>query len=77
MLASLYKDKFKVGDYVEYRRICRDKDYNETVKVYQGVVAKIFPVDLGSRDVWYASIIKNGGEEEIVLLSKIRKLETN
>lgn len=77
MLASLYKDKFKVGDYVEYRRISRDKNYEETVRIYQGIVTAIFAVDVGSRNVWYAKIIKNGGQEEIVLLSKIRKVETN
>lgn len=77
MLGSMYKDKFKTGDYVEWRSICRDKNYEEIVKIYQGIVKSIFPVDLGSRNVYYAKVMRNGGLEEIVLLSKIRKIETN
>jgi len=77
MLGSMFKDKFKTGDYVEWRRICRDKNYEESVKIYQGIIVSIFPVDVGSRNVYYAKVIKNGGAEEIVLLSKIRKIETN
>ncbi len=73
----MFKDKFKTGDYVEWRRICRDKNYEESVKIYQGIIVSIFPVDVGSRNVYYAKVIKNGGAEEIVLLSKIRKIETN
>jgi actin-related protein len=77
MLGSMYKDKFKTGDYVEWRTICRNKNYEETVKLYQGIVKSVFAVDVGSRNVFYAKVIRNGGQEEIVLLSKIRKLETN
>ena len=77
MLGSLYKNKFDVGDYVEYRRINRNENYEETVILYQGIIKSIIPVDLGSRNVWYAVILRNGGLEEMVLLSKIRKLETN
>ena len=77
MLGSMYKDKFKAGDYVEWRAICRDENYEANVKIYQGLITSVFPVDVGSRDVWYAKIIRNGGFEEIVLLSKIRKIETN
>ena len=77
MLGSMYKDKFKTGDYVEWRKICRNKNYEEIVKLYQGIVKSVFAVDVGSRNVFYAKVIRNGGEEEIVLLSKIRKIETN
>ena len=77
MLGSVYKDKFKTGDYVEWRVICRNENYEETVKLYQGIIKSIFAVDVGSRNVFYAKVLKNGGSEEIVLLSKIRKIETN
>tara|TARA_Y100000592_G_scaffold76871_1_gene120420 strand:+ start:7921 stop:8154 length:234 start_codon:yes stop_codon:yes gene_type:complete len=77
MLGSMFKNKFKTGDYVEWRRICRNENYEEIVKTYQGIIVSIFPVDVGSRNVYYAKVIKNGGNEEIVLLSKIRKIETN
>jgi len=73
----MFKNKFKTGDYVEWRRICRNENYEEIVKTYQGIIVSIFPVDVGSRNVYYAKVIKNGGNEEIVLLSKIRKIETN
>ena len=77
MLGSVYKDKFKTGDYVEWRTICRNENYEANVKLYQGIIKSIFAVDVGSRDVFYAKVIRNGGNEEIVLLSKIRKIETN
>ena len=73
----MYKDKFKTGDYVEWRSICRDKNYEETIRIYQGIIKSVFPVDVGSRNVYYAKVIRNGGLEEIVLLSKIRKVQTN
>ena len=77
VLGSVYKDNFKTGDYVEWRSICRDKNYEANVKIYQGIIKSIFAVDVGSRNVFYAKVIRNGGVEEIVLLSKIRKIETN
>ena len=77
MLGSVYKDKFQVGEYVEWRRICRNENYEESVKIYQGIITSIIAVDVGSRNVWYAKVLKNGGKEETVLLSKIRKLQTN
>lgn len=77
MLGSVYKDKFQVGEYVEWRRICRNQNYEESVKIYQGIITSIIAVDVGSRNVWYAKVLKNGGQEETVLLSKIRKLQTN
>ena len=77
LLGKKYIGKFKAGECVEWRSICRDKNYEEIVKIYQGLILSVFPVDVGSRNVWYAKILKNGGNEEIVLLSKIRKIETN
>ena len=77
MLGSMYKNKFKTGDYVEWRTICRDKNYEDNVKLYQGIIKSVFAVNVGSRNVFYAKVIRNGGQEEIVLLSKIRKIETN
>ena len=77
MLGSVYKNKFKTGDYVEWRTICRNENYEANVKLYQGIIKSIFAVDVGSRDVFYAKVLRNGGTEEIVLLSKIRKIETN
>ncbi len=77
LLGKQYIGRFKAGEYVEWRIICRDKNYEETVKTYQGLILSVFAVDVGSRNVWYAKILKNGGNEEIVLLSKIRKIETN
>jgi hypothetical protein len=77
LLGGKYKDKFEIGQYVEYRRICRNENYEETVKSYQGVIINLRTVDTGGRVVWYADIMKNGGEIDLILLSKIRKIETN
>ena len=77
MLGERYKDKFKVGQYVQWRAICRNEDYEETVKVYQGLITNLRAVDVGGRAVWYADVLKNGGGSSLVLISKIRKLETN
>ncbi len=77
MLGGKYKDKFDIGQYVEYRRISRDENYEATFVTYQGIITDIKCVDSGSRPVWYAVIMKNGGETDLILLSKIRKLETN
>ena len=77
LLGGNYKDKFQIGQYVEYRRICRNSNYEETVKTYQGIITNFKAVDVGGRVVWYADIMKNGGENDLILLSKIRKIETN
>ena len=77
LLGGKYKDKFKIGQYVEYRRICRNENYEESTKLYQGIIIDFKAVDLGGRVVWYADIMKNGGKKDLVLLSKIRKVETN
>ena len=77
MLGSVYKDKFKVGEYAEYRRISRNENYEASTVTYQGIITDIKCIDSGSRPVWYAQILQNGGIHDLVLLSKIRKLETN
>ena len=77
MLGEIYKAKFEVGQYVEWRRICRDENYEENVKLYQGIIIALRPVDVGGRSVWYADVMKNGGEIDLILLSQIRKIQTN
>jgi hypothetical protein len=77
MLGGQYKDKFEIGQYVEWRSICRNENYEETIKIHQGLITNLITVDVGGRIVWYADVLKNGGETSLVLISKIRKLETN
>jgi len=77
LLGGKYKDKFKVGQYVEYRRICRNENYEESVKVYHGIIINLRTVDIGGRNVWYADVLKNGGDTDLILLSQIRKIQTN
>jgi len=77
LLGEQYKDKFEVGQYIQYRRICRDENFEATFKYYQGIIVSINSVESGGRQIWYAKIMKNGGETELILLSKIRKIETN
>ncbi len=77
LLGKVYKNKFEIGQYVEWRTICRNENYEEGVKRHQVIIICLRNVDFGGRDVWYADIMKNGGETHLVLLSKIRKIETN
>ena len=77
VLGGKYKDKFDVGQYVEYRRICRNENYEATIMTYQGIITDILAVDSGGRPIWYAKIMQNGGTTDLILLSKIRKIETN
>jgi hypothetical protein len=77
LLGGKYKDKFKVGQYVEYRRVCRNENYEESVKVYHGIIINLRTVDIGGRIVWYADVLKNGGDTDLILLSQIRKIQTN
>lgn len=77
LLGKKYKNNFRVGEYVEWRSICRNENYEETIKFHQGIITKLRAVDVGGRIVWYADVLKNGGESSLVLISKIRKLETN
>ena len=62
MLGGKYKDKFQVGQYVEYRRISRDENYMASIKTYQGIITDIKCIESGSRPVWYAVILKNSGQ---------------
>tara|TARA_A100001515_G_scaffold143838_1_gene146094 strand:+ start:2726 stop:3007 length:282 start_codon:yes stop_codon:yes gene_type:complete len=77
MLAERYKTLFEIGEYVRWRSICRNENYEELVKLHEGIIIKLRPVDVGGRKVWYADVMENGGKEHLVLLSKIRKVETN
>lgn len=77
MLGEQFKDKFNVGDYVEWRTICRNENYEESVSIYQGIIINLRTITVGGRDVWYADVMKNGGQQDLVLLSRITKLETN
>ena len=77
VLGEKYKDLFKVGDYIEWRKIRRNENYEETIVLYQGIITNLRPITVGGRDVWYADVMKNGGETDLVLISKIRKIETN
>lgn len=77
MLGGKYKDKFEIGQYVEWRRISRNENYEESVNVYHGLISDLRAVDVGGRVVWYADVIANNGSKHLVLLSKIRKIETN
>jgi len=77
LLGGEYKAKFKIGQYVEWRKISRNEDYEESVKLYQGIIINLRAVDVGGRVVWYADVMKNGGGTDLILLSKIRKIETN
>jgi len=77
VLGGQFKDKFKVGDYVEWRRICRNENYEEIITYHQGIITNLRPITVGGRDVWYADVMKNGGQQDLVLLSRITKIETN
>ena len=77
MLAEKYRGMFKVGEYVRWRSICRNENYEELIRLHEGIITKLRPITVGGRDVWYADVMENGGREHIVLLSKIRKVETN
>lgn len=77
VLGGKYKDLFKIGDYIEWRKIRRNENYEETVVYYQGIITGLRTIDVGGRDVWYADVMKNGGTTDLVLISKIRKIETN
>ena len=77
MLAELYRERFNVGEYVRWRSICRNENYEELVRLHEGIIIQLRSITVGGRDVWYADVMENGGKEHLVLLSKIRKVETN
>ena len=78
-LGDVYLDKFKVGDYVKWRSIVRDCNYEENVVEYRGLVIKIYEVrNQFTRPVQCAKILENtSGKTYTVLLHKIEKVETN
>jgi hypothetical protein len=77
LLGNQFKNKFTVGQYVEWTKICRNENYEESINFYQGIITNLRTIDVGGRLVWYADVMKNGGERDLILLSKIRKIETN
>lgn len=77
VLGGQYKDKFEVGDYIQWRNINRNENYEETIVYRQGIITNLRPIDVGGRIVWYADVMENGGSSYLVLLSKITKIETN
>jgi hypothetical protein len=77
LFGGVYRDKFKIGQYIEWRKICRNENYEESVKLNHGIILELRCVDTGGRNVWYALVMKNGGETSLILLSQIRKVETN
>lgn len=77
MLGKSYLTGFEVGEYVEWRRLSRNENYEETIHVYQGIIIQIRATDMGGRMVYYAEVMENGGKTYWILLSKIRKVETN
>ena len=78
-LGQTYLDKFKIGDYVHWRTIIRDSNYDEYYKEYWGIITSFENVkNRNKRDVWYALVLENKSGKTIpVLLHKIRKVETN
>ena len=77
LLGGKYKDEFKIGQYIEWRVICRNENYIERTRTYQGIIIGLRTIDVGGRNVWYADVMRNGGETDLILVSKIRKIETN
>jgi len=80
-LGETYLDKFKVGDYVRWRTIIRDSNYDEYYKEQWGIIVnfKITNQNMKTkRNVYYAVIMENKTGVSIpVLLHKIQKVETN
>ena len=80
-LGHIYLDKFKVGDYVRWRTIIRDSNYDEYYREQWGIIVnfKITNQNVKTkRDVHYAVIMENSTGTTIpVLLHKIQKVETN
>lgn len=78
-LGDAYLNKFKVGDYVKWRTIVRDDNYEANFVEYRGLVIKIYEVrNQFTRPVHCAKILENTtGKTYSVLLHKIEKVETN
>ena len=77
MLGKSYLTGFDVGEYVEWRKMSRNENYEEVISIHQGLIVQIKATDMGGRMVYYAEVMENGGKTYWILLSKIRKLETN
>ena len=78
-LGDVYVQKFKPGDYVKWRNIVRDKNYEASTREYHGLIIKLYQItDEYTRPVQYAKILENNsGKIFHVLLHKIQKVETN
>jgi len=80
-LGEIYLDKFKIGDYVKWRTIIRDSNYDEYYKEQWGLIVKFRIKDSDfktKRNIHYAMILENSTGTTIpVLLHKIQKVETN
>ena len=77
MLGKSYLTGFEVGEYVEWRKMTRNENYEETISIHQGIIMQIRGTKMGGRMVYYAEVMENGGNQYWILLSKIRKVETN
>ncbi|MDA7494544.1 hypothetical protein N8467_00600 [bacterium] len=77
LLGCGYRNIFKIGQYVEWRRMSKNENKKSSVEVFQGIITDLRPVEVGGRNVWYAEVMQNGGKNDLILLSKIRKIETN
>ncbi len=77
MLGKSYLTGFEVGEYVEWRKMSRNENYEETISIHQGIIMQIRGTKMGGRMVYYAEVMENGGRTYWILLSKIRKVETN
>jgi hypothetical protein len=76
-LGDVYTNKFKAGDYVKWRTIVRNKNYEANTKEYQGLIIKIYSQHV-TRPVNYAKVLENNsGRIFHVLLHRIEKVETN
>lgn len=80
-LGAIYLDNFKIGDYVKWRTIIRDGNYDEYYREQWGIIVK-FQIKDGNfrtkRNIHYAVILENSTGKTIpVLLHKIQKVETN
>jgi hypothetical protein len=77
MLGKSYLTGFDIGEYVEWRTLVRNEDYEEIVRHKQGIIMQLKATDMSGRMVYYAEVMENGGRTYWILLSKIRKVETN
>jgi len=78
-LGESYLGKFNIGDYVHWRVIIRDSNYDEYYKEQWGVITNFQSIEnSANRNVWYAVVLENKTGKTIpVLIHKIRKVETN